>query len=44
MGAYGSGGPRELTPVEDCLVLDAGKLQRPKWLRKDFNGRGSWAW
>lgn len=44
MGGYGSGRPRVKTPVEDCLILDAGKLQRAKWLRRDFHGRGAWGW
>lgn len=30
MGGYGSGRPRERTPVDECLILSAGKLQRDK--------------
>jgi len=30
MGGYGSGRPRERTPVEDCHVLPVGLLQRDK--------------
>jgi hypothetical protein len=44
MGGFGSGRRRVKTPVEDCRVLDAGALQRAKWLRKDFHARGPWAW
>ena len=44
MGGYGSGRRRVKTRVEDCRVLDSGALQRAKWLRKDFHGRGPWAW
>jgi hypothetical protein len=44
MGGYGSGRPREKTPVEDCLVLDAGKLQRDKMLREGIHASGGLTW
>ena len=44
MGGYGSGRPRERIPVEDCLVLDAGKLQRDKLVGKGLRASGALTW
>ncbi len=42
MGGYGSGRPREKTPVEDCHVLPVGLLQRDKKLVGWASGGLTW--
>ncbi len=44
MGGLGSGRPRRKTPVEDCLVLAAGDLQRKKIVRAGLWTSGSLIW
>lgn len=44
MGGSGSGRPRQKTPVEDCLSLDAGKLQRDKRVEEGLHGSGWLNW
>jgi len=44
MGGIGSGRPREKTPVEDCLTLAVGDLQRKKIIREGLRTSGSLGW
>jgi hypothetical protein len=44
MGGYGSGRPRKRTPVEECLILSVGRLQKLGLLTENTKGGGSLTW
>ena len=44
MGGYGSGRPRQKTPVEECRVISANLLARDKFLRDRRYTGGTMTW